>query len=104
MAVTHIAIESATAKISMANILDATGLCHDEWNSLMFEYGCQHVEAQFGIKWLQYEELTLKERGFWDWWVALWVKDDSNLLSAYQGHYDILKRNYQSLKSELITL
>lgn len=81
----------------MRQICKIVGFSKDEWLMLMFEIGWQWAQLND-----RGEEATIVDSGFWSWFLAMYIHDDSLLLS--RCNHNILARKYYALKNQLIDI
>lgn len=76
----HVALIANQRIDSSLQMMQHSGMTVEQWNHLLFEAGCAFVERWILRLYQQECLLQNPELAFWDWWLAMWMDDDQELL------------------------
>ena len=76
----HVALIANQRIDSSLQMMQHSGMTVEQWNHLLFEAGCAFVERWILRLYQQECFLQNPELAFWDWWLAMWMDDDQELL------------------------
>lgn len=93
--------EAQSKARAVERIKEKCGLSTDAWLIIMFNTGCQFVEAQISRPHMADALLMNKELGFWAWWLYFYMQDDE-ALADYRAVQS--PKSYAMYKQRLITL
>jgi len=87
------------SKETIAVVCHRARITRDEWTALLFETGWLWAERNIDNEKARQELTSNVARGFWAWWLCVFIEDDRQLLDARSGLSD---GRYEHLKAELI--
>lgn len=85
------------AKDAVARVCEAAKMSRDHWNTIMFEMGCEFVEACMS-KDVALEYLTDYKHGFWAWWISIYVQNDADIAETIPK---LSIRRYKHIKLQM---